>query len=145
MSNALPVLIADDDADDRLLLREAFCDSLLPNPLHFAEDGEQLLDSLQRSSDARQPLPALILLDLNMPRLDGHEALLALKGDARLCRIPVVILSTAAEEEAQRCLEAGADAVIGKPSSYSGLLDVVRRLGDYWLATDALPPEPQPS
>ncbi len=145
MSNALPVLIADDDADDRLLLREAFRDSLLPNPLHFAEGGEQLLDSLQRSSDARQPLPALILLDLNMPRLDGHEALLALKGDARLCRIPVVILSTAAEEEAQRCLEAGADAVIGKPSSYSGLLDVVRRLGDYWLATDALPPEPQPS
>ncbi len=145
MSNALPVLIADDDADDRLLLREAFCDSLLPNPLHFAEDGEQLLHSLQRSSDARQPLPALILLDLNMPRLDGHEALVALKGDARLCRIPVVILSTAAEEEAQRCLEAGADAVIGKPSSYSGLLDVVRRLGDHWLATDALPPEPQPS
>lgn len=146
----VPVLIADDDPDDRLLLREAFRDNRLPNRLHFTDDGQQLLDYLQWRppyEDARShPLPGLILLDLNMPRMDGRETLLALKADAKLCRIPVVIFSTStAEEDMQRCLASGADAYLSKPSSYSGLLDVVRRLGDHWLATAPLPQELQPS
>lgn len=146
----VPILVADDDPDDRLLLREAFRDSRLANELHFAEDGQQLLDYLQRRppyGDARRhPLPGLILLDLNMPRVSGREALLALKDDPLLRRIPVVIFSTSsAEDEARDCLAAGAAAFIGKPSSYSGLLDVVRQLGDHWLATTPLPLEPQPT
>lgn len=141
----IPVLIADDDPDDRLLLCEAFRENRLPNPLHFVEDGQQLLDCL-RADASRRRLPGLILLDLNMPRLNGREALLVLKADPLLQRIPVVILSTAAcEEETRRCLAAGAAAFISKPDSYSALLDVVRRVGDYWLATDTQATERQPS
>ncbi|MCQ4347148.1 response regulator [Pseudomonas stutzeri] len=137
------VLIAEDDPDDRLLLRDAFRDSRLPNALQFAEDGRQLLDYLQANAD--RPLPGLILLDLNMPRLNGRETLQALKADPLLRRIPVVVFSTAScEEEIQRCRSEGAEDFISKPSSYSALLDVVRRLGDHWLDTAPLPPEPHP-
>jgi CheY-like chemotaxis protein len=144
----VPVLVGEDDPDDRLLLREAFRDSGLANALHFADDGQQLLDYLQRQppydDPVRHPLPGLILLDLNMPRMDGREALLALKADPRLRRIPVVVFSTSdALEDQNRCRNA--DAWISKPSSYSALLDVVRHLGDHWLSTAPHAPEPQPS
>lgn len=142
MSNAQPVsiLIADDDPDDRLLTREAFSESRVPNRLDFVHDGEELLDYLNHrppyDDPQRYPLPGLILLDLNMPCMDGRETLLAVKGDPRLSRIPVVILSTScAEEDMERCRVGGADAYISKPTSYSGLLDVVRRLGEYWRTT----------
>lgn len=139
------VLIADDDADDRMLLANAFRDSRLPNPLHFVEDGEQLLEHLQCGSNT-PPLPGLIVLDLNMPRLSGREALHALKADPRLRHIPVVVLSTSdCQEESQRCATAGACAYISKPNSYDALLDVVRRLGDYWIATGPLTTERQSS
>lgn len=141
------VLIADDDADDRLLLSEAFRDSRLPNRLHFAENGQQLLDYLQprpvTGHNRAAGLPGLILLDLNMPCMDGRETLRALKADPLLCRIPVVIFSTStSEEELQRCRADGAAACISKPNSYSALLDVVRQLGDHWLTPSNPPLEP---
>jgi CheY-like chemotaxis protein len=132
------VLVGEDDPDDRLLLREAFRDSGLTNGLHFADDGQQLLDYLHRlppyDDPAHHPLPGLILLDLNMPCMDGREVLLALKADPQLRRIPVVVFSTSdVEDDRQHCR--AADAWICKPSSYSALLDVVRHLGDHWLST----------
>lgn len=135
---AAPILIADDDPDDCLLTREAFSESRLPNRVDFVHDGEELLDYLNHRppyEDAqRYPLPGLILLDLNMPRMDGRTTLHALKADAVLCRIPVIVLSTSCDEEdIRRIYAAGANSFISKPASYSGLLEVVRRLSDYCL------------
>lgn len=135
---AAPILIADDDPDDCLLTREAFSECRLPNRVDFVQDGEELLDYLNHRppyNDAqRYPLPGLILLDLNMPRMDGRATLHALKADAVLCRIPVIVLSTSCDDEdIRRSYAAGADSFISKPASYSGLLEVVRRLSDYCL------------
>lgn len=135
-----PILIADDDLDDCLLTREAFSESRLPNRVDFVHDGEELLDYLNHRppyDDARRyPLPGLILLDLNMPRMDGRATLHALKADPLLRRIPVVMLSTSCDEEdIRRSYAGGADSFISKPASYSGLLDLVRSLSDYCLET----------
>ena len=98
---SLPISIADDDDDDRLLIEEAFAESNLSNPLFFVKDGEELLDYLYRrgGDKAEFPLPSLILLDLNMPKKDGREALQEIKSDPNLKRIPVVVLTTSQEQE----------------------------------------------
>ncbi|MND65062.1 Response regulator rcp1 [compost metagenome] len=142
MSRCLPVtiLIAEDDPDDRLLTREAFSESRPANRVDFVHDGEELLDYLNHRppyDDAqRYPRPGLILLDLNMPRMDGREALRALKAEPRLRDIPVVMLSTSCDEEdIRRSYADGVNSFISKPASFNGLLDVVRSLGDYCLET----------
>jgi len=142
MSRCLPVtiLIAEDDPDDRLLTREAFSESRPADRVDFVHDGEELLDYLNQRppyDDAqRYPLPGLILLDLNMPRMDGREALRALKADPRLRHIPVVMLSTSCDDgDIRRCYADGVNSFISKPASFTGLLDVVRSLGDYCLET----------
>ncbi|WP_455231571.1 response regulator [Geopseudomonas aromaticivorans] len=145
-----PILIADDDPDDCLLAREAFSEGRIPNRLEFVHDGEQLLDYLHHRppyDDARRyPLPGLIVLDLNMPRMDGRAALRALKDDPRLRQIPVIMLSTSSDaEDIRRSYADGVNSFISKPASYSGLLEVVRSLGGYWLNTVELPLEPPPS
>lgn len=146
MTAAQPIhiLIADDDQDDCLMMREAFKEIRVRNPLHFVHDGEALLDYLQRrppyDDEARYPLPGLILLDLNMPRMDGREALQAIKSNADLRGIPVVILSTSsAEEDIQCSYDMGGNSFITKPVTYTGLLEVVRTLGHYWLEIVELP------
>lgn len=146
MTNAqrVQILIADDDPDDCLMTREAFRECRIHNPLHFVHDGEELLNYLKRRppyEDAvRYPLPGLILLDLNMPRMDGREALQAIKSDKLLRSIPVVILSTSsADEDILRSYAMGVNSFITKPVSFSGLLEVVRNLGRYWLETVELP------
>lgn len=146
MSNAqlVQILIADDDPDDCLMTREAFKECRLHNPLHFVHDGEELMDYLKHrppyENQARYPLPGLILLDLNMPRMDGREALLAIKRDSLLRHIPVVILSTSSAEEDKLHSDAmGVNAFITKPVSFSGLLEVVKSLGRYWLEIVELP------
>lgn len=143
------ILVADDDPDDCLLTREAFRDSQLANELHFVHNGEELLDYLRGASPytdrQRYPLPGLILLDLNMPLKDGREALLEIKSDPRLRNIPVVILTTSAEEEdILRSYANGANSFISKPVSFSGLLDVIKAIGHYWLDTVQLPIESRP-
>ncbi|MNF29396.1 Response regulator receiver domain-containing protein [Pseudomonas linyingensis] len=142
MSRCLPVtiLIAEDDPDDRLLTREAFSESRPANRVDFVHDGEELLDYLNHrppyDDSQRYPRPGLILLDLNMPRMDGREALRALKAEPRLRDIPVVMLSTSCDEEdIRRSYADGVNSFISKPASFNGLLDVVRSLGDYCLET----------
>lgn len=141
------ILVAEDDADDRILIRDAFRECRLANELQFVEDGEQLLDYLHRrgsfSDPARTPAPGLILIDLNMPRKDGREALREIKADAQLKRIPVVVLTTSkADEDIVRTYELGASSFITKPVSFAGLVQVMKTLGDYWLEMVKLPPRP---
>ncbi len=141
----ITILMADDDPDDRLMARDAFAECALGNPLRFAEDGEELMAYLHRlgryADQDAYPTPGLILLDLNMPKKDGREALREIKADPDLRRIPVVVLTTSkAEEDVARSYLDGANSFITKPASFEGLVDVVQSLGKYWLDTVDLPP-----
>lgn len=141
---SLTILMADDDEDDRLLTREALEESRLVNQIHFVEDGEQLMDYLYRRGSyqemSQEPLPALILLDLNMPRKDGREALQEIKANDKLRPIPIVILTTSkGEEDIYRSYDLGASSYIVKPVTFSALVDVVRALGRYWFELVELP------
>lgn len=141
---AITILIADDDPDDRLMTRDAFRECRLHNPLQFVSDGEELMDYLQRrgkfADEVAYPMPGLVLLDLNMPRKDGREALREIKEDAALCAIPVVVLTTSkAEEDVARSYRDGVNSFITKPVSFAALLEVVQTLGKYWLQIVDLP------
>ncbi len=138
------ILMADDDPDDREMAREAFAESRLLNDLRFVEDGVELMDYLHRrnqfSDPANAPLPGLILLDLNMPRMDGREALDAIKADAALRSIPVVILTTSkAEADILLSYDLGANSFITKPVKFQELIKVVQALSNYWLEIVDLP------
>jgi len=146
MSRATTILVADDDADDRMLVKDAFEEASLNNEVHFVEDGEQLLAYLRREGDhagkAGQPLPGLIMLDLNMPRMDGREALREIKADPGLKHIPVVVLTTSeADEDIIRTYGLGVNSFISKPVTLEGLVDVVRALNNYWLEIVTAMPE----
>jgi CheY-like chemotaxis protein len=140
----ITILMADDDADDRQLTKEAFDEARLGNDLRFVEDGVELLDYMNRrgkfADTALSPRPSLILLDLNMPRKDGREALRELKADPRFRAIRVIILTTSkAEEDIARTYELTATSYIAKPVTFDALVDVVRTLGKYWLEIVELP------
>jgi CheY-like chemotaxis protein len=142
----IALLMADDDEDDRLMAREALAESRLKNPLYFVHDGEELMDYLYRrgkyADHARYPFPGLILLDLNMPRKDGREALREIRSDPQLRRVPVVVLTTsAAEEDVLRSYELGVNSFIVKPVTFEALVEVMRSLGRYWFEIVELPPE----
>ena len=145
MTKPITILMADDDPDDRLLAKEAFEESRLKNDLYFVEDGVELLDYLFRRnkfSDAgSSPKPGLILLDLNMPRKDGREALEEIKSDACFRRIPIVVLTTSnAEEDIIRSYELGVSAYIRKPVTFEGLTSVIRSTGKFFIEIVELPP-----
>lgn len=138
------ILMADDDPDDRDMAREAFAESRLLNDLRFVEDGVELMDYLhqrnQFSDPAKAPFPGLILLDLNMPRMDGREALDAIKADSKLRSIPVVILTTSkAEADILLSYDLGANSFITKPVKFQELIKVVQALSNYWLEIVDLP------
>ena len=142
----ITILMADDDPDDRMLTREAFEENRLMNDLRFVEDGEELMDYLYRRGkfvDPREsPRPGVILLDLNMPRKDGREALKEIRADADLRRIPIVVLTTSkAEEDILRSYEIGANSFITKPVTFDGLVAVVNSLNKYWVEIVELPPQ----
>jgi len=142
----ITILMADDDADDRMMTKEAFEESRLVNDLRFVEDGVELLDYLHRrgkySDPASSPRPGLILLDLNMPKMDGREALKEIKADPKLKFIRVVILTTSkAEEDIYRTYGLSAASYITKPVTFSAMAEVVRVMGKYWLEIVALPGE----
>jgi two-component system response regulator len=152
MPNVKPItiLMADDDPDDRQLTREAFEEARLVNDLRFVEDGVELLDYMNRrgkyADPASSPRPGLILLDLNMPRKDGREALQELKADPRFRTIRVVILTTSkAEEDILRTYNLSAASYITKPVTFESLVDVVRTLGKYWLEIVELPENGDPT
>ena len=151
MANAKPItiLMADDDPDDRQLTREAFEEAKLANDLRFVEDGVELLDYLHRrgkfADPAGSPRPGIILLDLNMPRKDGREALRELKQDPRFRAIRVIILTTSkAEEDILRTYNLSAASYITKPVTFEALVDVVKTLGKYWLEIVELPENGDP-
>jgi two-component system response regulator len=140
----ITILMADDDPDDRQMTKEAFAESHLANDLRFVHDGEELMDYLHRrgkyADPASSPRPGLILLDLNMPKKDGREALGEIKSDPRLRTIRVVVLTTSkAEEDIIRSYNLSAASYITKPVTFDGLLDVIRTVGKYWLEIVELP------
>jgi CheY-like chemotaxis protein len=143
-NKAKVVLLAEDDSDDRLLVKDAMGDCGWDGDLRFVEDGEDLLDYLKHrgkySQSANAPRPGLILLDLNMPRKDGREALSEIKNDAELRRIPVVVLTTSkADTDIGRLYDLGANSFIAKPIHFEALVNVMRLLGQYWFSTVELP------
>ncbi len=138
------ILMADDDPDDRQLTKEAFEESRLANDLRFVQDGVELLDYLNRrgkfAAPGAAPRPGLLLLDLNMPRKDGREALQEIKADPRFRTLRVVIMTTSkAEEDIVRSYNLSAASYITKPVTFDALVDVVRTLGKYWLEIVELP------
>lgn len=138
------ILMADDDPDDCMLVKEAFEESRLDNDLRCVEDGNALMDYLYRRgkfNDIRfSPLPSLILLDLNMPKKDGREALKEIKTDPGLRDIPVVVLTTSKEEsDIIHAYNLGANSFIIKPETFQTLIEIIRSLGKYWFDTVELP------
>lgn len=132
------ILIADDDPEDRMLAEDALKESRLANDIRFVEDGEELLEYLQArgryAPPAHAPRPGIVLLDLNMPRKDGREALREIKSDPELRRIPVVVLTTSkAEEDIYRTYDLGVNSFITKPVTFDGLVQIMRTLGQYWF------------
>jgi len=143
-SKANVVLMAEDDSDDRLLVKDAMAECRWEGDLRFVENGEELLDYLMRrgkySQAADAPRPGLILLDLNMPRKDGREALREIKADGELRRIPVVVFTTSkAGTDIGSMYELGANSFISKPIQFDALVRVMRILGQYWFKTVELP------
>jgi len=139
------ILMADDDADDRLLAKDALAECKLANELIFVENGEELLDFLHRRgkfAGSALPRPGLILLDLNMPRKDGREALREIKMDPDLRRIPVVVLTTSkADTDISQIYELGANSFISKPVTFESLVNVMKIISNYWLGVVELPPK----
>ena len=143
---AITILMADDDADDRLLAKDALAESRLVNDLHLVADGQELMDYLRHQGKYEEPStsprPAVILLDLNMPKKDGFEALTEIRSDPELRQIPVVILTTSkAEEDIYRGYDLGANSFVTKPVTFSGLVDAMSALGQYWFEIVELPTE----
>ena len=138
------IVMAEDDADDRLLVKDALEECKWEADLRFVENGEELLDYLLRRGKygvpATSPRPGLILLDLNMPRKDGREVLREIKATSELRRIPVVVLTTSkADTDIEGIYELGANSFISKPVQFEGLVNLMRLLGQYWFSTVALP------
>jgi CheY-like chemotaxis protein len=127
------ILMAEDDPDDRFLMEQAFGELGTDADLRFVEDGEELMNYLRRSGKYADPtlfpLPVLILLDLNMPKKDGRQALVEIKADPDLRRIPVAIWTTSEEKEDRiQCQKAGADVYVTKPVGYSDFISRIREL-----------------
>ena len=142
----ITILMADDDADDRRLTKDALEESRLANDLRFVENGEELLQYLRREgkfSDAESsPHPGLILLDLNMPRKDGRTALKEIKADPELRQIPVTVLTTSkADEDIFRSYDLGVNSYIVKPVTFEALVYILQTLEKYWFEIVELPPE----
>ena len=146
---AVVILMADDDEEDRELTRDALESSHLANEMRFAVDGQDLMDYLKRegkyaSAPAEAPRPGIILLDLNMPKKDGREALAEMKADPSLRSIPVVGLTTSKDEEdVFRSYDLGVSSFITKPVTFAGLVEVMRTWQRYWFELVELP-EPRP-
>lgn len=138
---SITILLAEDDPDDRMLVEDAVVEGRLVNELRTVEDGEELMDYLhQRGKHAGAPRPGLILLDLNMPKKDGREALREIKADPSLRQIPVVVLTTSkAEEDVFRSYDLGANSFVTKPVTFQSLVELMKTLNRYWLEIVELP------
>ncbi|HYP04701.1 MAG TPA: response regulator [Bryobacteraceae bacterium] len=140
----ITILMADDDEDDRNMARQALDENRLANDFHVVMDGEELMDYLYRrgqyANPEASPRPGLILLDLNMPKKSGREALAEIRADASLRQIPVVVLTTSkAEEDIFRSYDLGANAFISKPVTFATLVQLMKDLGRFWFEVVELP------
>jgi CheY-like chemotaxis protein len=137
------ILLADDDEEDRELARDALQDSRLANEMKFVHDGQDLLDYLRhqgRWTEEDAPRPGIILLDLNMPKKDGREALAEIKADESLKRIPIVVLTTSKDEtDVLSTYDLGVSSFITKPVTFGGLVDVMKTWTQYWFEIVELP------
>ena len=145
-SKPVIILMADDDEDDRLLTRDALAENRIVNDLYFVEDGEELMNYLYQRGNYSEPnvapRPTLILLDLNMPRKDGREALEEIKNNSDLRSIPVVVLTTSkAEEDILKTYDLGVSSFITKPVDFQSLVQIMKTLGTYWFQIVHLPDE----
>ncbi len=143
-NNNIVILMADDDEDDQLMARDAFETNRLHNVLYFVKDGIELMNYLRRqgnfSDPSTSPRPGLILLDLNMPLMDGREALKEIKSDPELHSIPIVVLTTSsAEEDIIKTYEYGVNSFITKPVTFLGLVEAIKQIGIYWFEIVELP------
>jgi len=141
----ITIVLADDDPDDRKLTQDAFAENRLANILHCVEDGEELMDYLHRRGKFEklrgEALPGLILLDLNMPRMNGQEVLAEIVADQALCNLPVIVLTTSTdEEEIVKMYKLRCSSYIVKPVDLDQFLRVVQSLADYWFTVVVLPP-----
>ena len=146
MKHRLPlvIMLTDDDEEDLQMTVEALRESRLGNELRTTRDGEELMDYLLRrgryAHPSEAPMPGLILLDLNMPRKDGREALAEIKANPDLRRIPVIVLTTSkAEEDIFRSYDLGVNSFITKPVTFAGLVDAMKVLSRYWFEIADLP------
>jgi CheY-like chemotaxis protein len=143
------ILLVEDDPDDIYLIGEAIDECQLSARIFIVEDGEQMLDYLNQrgeySDPDQAPRPDLILLDLNMPRKDGREALVEMKENPELRGIPVVVLTTSsAERDMKYSYEQGASGFVTKPVTFTGLREAVCKIADYWIRTVQLPEDNAP-
>ena len=143
---AVIILYAEDDPEDRMLVEDAMEESRLANELDFVDDGEELMDYLHRRGKytelSNTPLPGLILLDLNMPKKDGREALEEIKADPNFRRIPIVVLTTSkAEEDILRTYDLGVSGFIIKPVTFESLVSIMKTVSKYWFEIVEPPPQ----
>lgn len=144
IKKSIMILMADDDPDDRLLAKEAFEESKLLNEVRFVEDGEELMNYLLRkdkySTAESSPKPGIILLDLNMPKKDGREALEEIKSNPNLCSIPVIILTTSKlDEDIVKSYQLGVNSFIKKPVDFTSLAKILSMINKYWFEIVELP------
>lgn len=144
---SISILVADDDADDRMMIQDALRENHLSNDLRFVEDGEELMDLLfnrgKYLDQTKNPLPELILLDLTTPKKDGREALVEIKTHSALRGLPVVVLTTSkAEEDIFRTYNLGVNSFITKPGTFNALVALTKDLGRYWFEIVELPSRP---
>lgn len=141
---AVSILLAEDDEDDYILIRDALKESRVVNDFHWVKDGEELMDYLLQQGSykdpTKSPKPCIILLDLNMPKKTGREALREIKSHPILHTIPVIILTTSqAEEDIIRSYDLGANSYIRKPVNFLDFVETIKMLGKYWFEIVKLP------
>jgi CheY-like chemotaxis protein len=144
LRHPITILLADDDEEDLQMTQEALQQNRLGNDLRFALDGEELMDYLlhrgKYTDPSQAPRPGLILLDLNMPKKDGREALAEIKANPELRKIPVIVLTTSrAEEDVFRTYDLGVSSFITKPVTFEGLVEAMKVLAQYWFEIVELP------
>lgn len=138
MNRNASILICDDDEDDLYLVKSVFNDTKFSNQTVYLKNGVELLDYLQNQNN--ETAVGLVLLDLNMPKMDGREALKMIKSNPEFRRIPVIILTTSnSPQDIHQCYELGANCFITKPSSYEGLNDAIKTLSKFWFELSHLP------
>ena len=131
------IVVTDDDSEDRFIMQMAFSELGIANPVVYLQDGVELMYYLHNPQPV---LPSLILLDLNMPRMDGKQALKQIKSHSVFCSIPVLVLTTSAtQKDVDECYSLGANGYLVKPHEYSALLELLRSIQYFWLDMAKLP------